>query len=255
LHHIFRENGRTLIVALDHATVYGAMGGLEKPGELIRQLRRGGTDAILTSYGIGKQFAEQIGGMGLIVRVDGGQTDLAQERGPLHLLYQAEDALRLGADAVGAMGMPGSRFESQTLPYLSALVGQCAPWNLPVLAEMLPGGFEDPARMWTPDNIRAACRIGAEMGVDLVKTAYTGDVESFAKIVEQVYVPLVILGGKSGDPRDLLESIHGAMQAGASGVACGRNIFQCEQPARIVTAVAAIIHEGATVDAALAMLK
>ena len=92
--------------------------------------------------------------------------------------------------------------------------------------------------------------------MDLIKTTYSGDVDSFAKVVEQVYVPIVVLGGtKSGDPRDLLEPIHGAMQAGASGVACGRNIFLHEDPAKMVQAVAAIIHNGATVDAALELLN
>lgn len=256
LNHIFRENGKTLIVALDHAALLGAMSGLEKPGEVIRKLRSGGADAILTSFGVSKKFVQQIGDMGLILRVDGGVSALAAEQGPLHLLYQVQDALRLGADAVGTMGMPGSRFEAQTLPYLSELISQCAEWNMPVLAEMLPGGFEDPEKFWTPRNVADACRIGAELGADLIKTTYTGDVDSFAKIVEQVYVPVIVLGGtKSDDPRDLLERIHGAMQGGASGVACGRNIYQYEDPSKMVQAIAAIIHDGATVDAALELLK
>ncbi len=255
MNHIFRDNGKTLIVAMDHASLFGAMDGLEKPGEVIRQVRSGGADAILTTFGISKQFAEEIGGMGLILRVDGGLSALARERGPLHLIYRVQDALRLGADAVGAMGMPGSRFESQMLPYLSELIGRCTEWNMPVMAEMLPAGFENPKEMWTPENIANACRIGAELGVDFIKTAYSGDVDSFARIVEQVYVPVVVLGGsKSGDPRDLLEQIQGAMQAGACGVACGRNIYQYEDPARMVQAVAAIVHDNATVDAALERL-
>ena len=256
LNHIFRENGRTLIVAMDHAGVFGTMNGLEKPGEVIRKVRSGGTDAILTTYGVSKQFVKEIGDMGLVLRVDGGYSALAAERGPLHLIYRVQDALRLGADAVGTMGMPGSRFEAQMLPYLSELIGQCAKWNMPVMAEMLPGGFENPKEFWTPENITNACRIGAELGVDFIKTTYTGDVESFARVVEQVYVPIVVLGGtKSEDPHDLLEQIHGAMQAGACGVACGRNIYQAKDPARMVQAIAAIIHDGATVDSALDLLK
>jgi len=256
MNQIFRENGKTLIVAMDHAALFGMMGGLERPGEVIRQVRSGGADAILTTYGVSKQFVEEIGDMGLVLRVDGGLSALAKERGPLHLVYQVQDALRLGADAVGAMGMPGSRFESQMLPYLSELIGQCEEWNMPVMAEMLPGGFENPAELWTPENIGHACRIGAELGVDFIKTAYSGDVDSFRSIVEQVYVPIVVLGGsKSGEPRELLENVHGAMQAGASGVACGRNIYQYEEPEKMVRAVAAIIHSDAAVDDALDLLK
>ena len=256
LNHIFRDNGKTLIVAMDHAALFGLMDGLENPGEVIRKVRSGGADAILTSFGVSKQFVEEIGDMGLILRVDGGISSLGKERGPLHLVYQVQDALRLGADAVGTMGMPGSQFESQMMPYLSQLISQCTEWNMPVMAEMLPGGFENPKELWTPAYVADACRIGAELGVDFIKTTYSGDVESFARIVEQIYVPIVVLGGtKSDDPRDLLVQIHGAMQAGACGAACGRNIYQYHDPAKMVQAVAAIIHDGATVDAALELLS
>ena len=253
---IFREDGRVLIVAMDHAAALGNIEGLEKPGEIIRQVRAGGADAILTTYGVCKQFAEEIGGMGIVLRVDGGVSLLVKERGPMQLTYDVYDALRIGADAVGCMGMPGSRFEAVMLPYLSELVRQCAEWNMPVMAEMLPSGFENPSEWWTPENVGHACRIGAELGVDFIKTAYTGDVESFRKVVEQVYVPIVVLGGAmSKAPRDLLNDVHGAMQAGASGVAMGRNIYRYSEPDRMTAAIAAVIHEGATVDGALEYLK
>jgi len=255
-HHIFRQDGKALIFAMDHAGAFGIMEGLERPGEVIRKVRAGGADAILTTYGVCTRFAEDIGGMGVILRVDGGSTLLAGERGPMQLVYDVYDALRIGADAVGTMGMPGSRFETATLPYLAELVGQCAEWNVPVMAEMLPAGFENPGAWWTPENIGHACRIGAELGVDFIKTAYTGDVESFRRVVEQVYVPIVVLGGtKSPHPRALLEGVYGAMQAGASGVAVGRNICQYSEPDKMTAAIAAIIHEGAMVDGALVYLK
>ena len=254
--HIFREDGKVLIVAMDHPSTFGMMEGVEKPGQVIRQVRAGGADGMLTTYGIVTRFAEEIGNMGILLRVDGGGTMLAQERGPMQLIYDVYDALRVGADAVCCMGMPGSTYESVTLPYLSDLISQCAEWNVPVMAEMLPGGFENPAEMWTPENIGHACRIGAELGVDFIKTTYSGDVESFRAICEQVYVPIVVLGGsKSKDPRDLLNGIHESMQAGASGVAVGRNIWRYPEPDKMTAAIAAIIHEDATVDAALEVLK
>jgi DhnA family fructose-bisphosphate aldolase class Ia len=92
--------------------------------------------------------------------------------------------------------------------------------------------------------------------VDFIKTNYTGDVASFRRVVEQVYVPIVVLGGsKSKEPRDLLNNIYEAMQAGASGVAVGRNIYQYAKPDQITAAIAAIVHQNATVDAAMEYLK
>ena len=254
--HIFREDGKVLIVAMDHPGAFGMMEGAEKPGEVIRKIRAGGADAILTTYGVVRQFIGELGDLGIILRVDGGTTALAEERGPTQLLYSVTDALRLGVDAVCCMGMPGSVYEAETLPFLAELVAQCEEWSVPVMAEALPGGFENPAEMWTPENIGNACRIGAEYGADFIKTAYTGDVESFRSIVDQVYVPIVVLGGrKSKDPRDLLNGIKEAMQAGGSGVAVGRNVWRHPEPDKMTAAIAAIVHDGATVDAALEYVK
>ncbi|HHN93131.1 MAG TPA: aldolase [Anaerolineae bacterium] len=247
-HHIFRPDGRTVILALDHAGMFGMAAGLDAPGEVIRQARRGGADAILTTYGTAARFADEIGDLGLILRMDGGVSSLAQERRPLRLLYSVADALRLGADGVACMGWPGSRFEGETLPYLARLAARCAAWNVPLLAEMLPGGFESPGEQWTPENIGHACRIGAEMGADFIKTAYTGDRESFRRIVERVPVPLVVLGGGAAtDTRAFLTAIHDALAAGAAGVAVGRNIYRHPSPERMTAAIVALVHGGATV--------
>ena len=123
-HHIFREDGKALIIAMDHAVVFGNIAGLERPGEVIRQVRAGGADAILTTYGVCARFVKEIGGMGIILRVDGGTSLLAEKHGPMQLVYDVYDALRIGADAVGCMGLPGSQFEAVTLPYLSNLTTQ-----------------------------------------------------------------------------------------------------------------------------------
>jgi len=248
---IFRSDGRTLIVAMDHAGAMGPVPGLEDPGRVIEQVLAGGADVIMTTYGVATRFTEAIGGAGLILRVDGGTSMLPEERGSMSLIYDAIDALRVGADGVVCMGFPGSEFESETLPYLAGLVSQCREWALPVLAEMLPGGFENPAKWWTAENIAFACRLGAEMGVDFVKTRYTGDVESFRRVVEATYVPIVVLGGgKTKTVEDLLGTVYDAMQAGAKGVAIGRNIYQYPEPQKMTAALAAIIHDGATPEAA-----
>jgi len=127
---------------------------------------------------------------------------------------------------------------------------------MPVMAEMLPAGFENPKEWWTPQNIGSACRIGAEMGVDFIKTTFSGDLESFKSIISQLYVPVVVLGGgKIGDPKDLLNNIYASMQAGANGVAVGRNIYQYKDPEKITAAIAAIVHDGATVDDAMKCMK
>jgi DhnA family fructose-bisphosphate aldolase class Ia len=252
---IFGTDDRTLIVAFDHPITFGLMEGAERPGELIESLRLAGADAILTNYGIVTHFMEEIGDMGILLRVDGAATDMPEERGPMQLIFDVQDALRVGADAICSMGFPGSRFEREALPYLAGLVSECAEWNVPLMGEMLPAGFEAPDDWWTAERIGDACRVGAEFGVDFIKTAYTGDVESFRAIVDQLYVPVVVLGGsKSKGPQDILTDVAAAMEAGAAGIAMGRNIWRHESPAKMTAALAAVIHDGATVDRALKLL-
>jgi len=253
---IFRNDGRAVIFAMDHAVNFGLMPGLEKPGEVIAKVQAGGADAILTTLGIVKNFPQQIGDMIIILRLDGGTTKLAQKPAAGSVVYNVYDALRVGAEAVGVMGMPGSQFEDQTLPYLSEIVQQGLEWGVPVMAEMLPGGFENPAQFWTPENIGHACRIGCEMGVDFIKTTYSGDPETWKKITDQIYTPIVVLGGsKAKDEVSLLSDICQSIAMGASGVAVGRNIYQHPHPDKITAAISAVVHENATVDQALEYLR
>ena len=249
---IFRPSGRALIVAMDHGLLDGPCLGLEDPAETITKIAAGGADAVLTSYGIARRFARQLAPLGLILRVDGGATSLGPAGGPPSLFYRIEDALRLGADAIALNGFPGAPHEAASLENIAQAVGLAHPWGLPVMAEMVPGGFDSPPEWRTVDNVALAVRVAAELGADFVKTPYAA---GFERVVQTSYVPVVILGGaKRGNERAMLTDIKTAVDGGASGVAIGRNIFQAVDPAAMTAAVAAILHEGASVDEAAAML-
>lgn len=256
MNRIFSEKGRTVIFAMDHALSFGLMKGIEHPGEVVTKVRAGGADAILTSVGVVKKFSNEIGNMSICLRIDGGSSGLSETRNHSQLVFNVKEALRLGAESVCVMGMPGASYEAENLPYLADVVCQGMEWGMPVMAEMLPGGFEDPGKWWTPENLGHANRIGAEMGVDFLKTAYSGDPESWKNICDQIYQPIVVLGGgKSKEPADLLTQIHEAVTNGASGVAVGRNIYRHPHPDKITAAIVAIVHEDATVEKALEYLK
>lgn len=253
LNRIFRPDGRVLIVALDHGLFDGPCRGLEKPAETIARVVAGGADAVLTSYGIARRFARELSPVGLILRGDGGATTLGRGYGPGALLYGVEEALRLGADALAVSAFPGSDGEQVTLEYLAAAIGAAQPWGLPVMAEMVPGGFDSPPEWRSRDRIALAVRVAAEMGADFVKTPYTA---GFEAVTGTCYVPVVILGGaRRGDEAEMLADIQAAVAAGCAGVAIGRNIFQAEDPAAMTAAVAAIVHGGAPVEQAREMVK
>ncbi len=240
---IFRPDGRTLIVALDHGLIDGPCPGLEDPGATIARIVAGGADAVLTSYGVARRFAQELAPVGLILRLDGGATRLGPGSGPGALFYQVESALRLGADAVAVSAFPGSDKEESSLTMLAHTVEAAHAWGLPVLAEMVPGGFDSPPEMRTTQAIALAARVGAELGADLVKIPYAPD---FQAVTRTCYVPVVILGGaKRGSEAAMLETIQAAVAAGAAGVAIGRNIFQAQDPQAMTRSVAQILHGSA----------
>jgi len=252
LNRIFRPSGRTLIVAMDHGLLDGPCPGLEDPADTISRIAAGGADAVLTSYGIARHYARELAPLGLILRIDGGATSLGKLDGPGSLLFGVEDALRLGADAVALNGFPGSPHEMASLEHLASAIRQAHPWGMAVMAEMVPGGFDSPPEWRTPDRLALSVRVAAELGADFVKTPYAA---GFAAVTGTCYVPLVILGGaRRGNERGMLADIKAAVDAGAVGVAIGRNIFQADNPAAMTAAVSAIVHQDATVDQAMAIL-
>ncbi|MGC9397613.1 MAG: class I fructose-bisphosphate aldolase [Anaerolineae bacterium] len=253
LNRILRADGKALIVALDHGLLDGPCKGLERPGETITQIVAGGADAVLTSYGIARRFAKELARVGLILRIDGNGTRLGSGEAGSALLLNIESALRLGADAVAVNAFPGAAEELRSLQNLAAAVEAAHPWGLAVLGEMVPGGFDSDPSWRTLENIALSTRIGAEMGADLIKTPYA---PGFERVVETTYTPVVILGGaKRGNERAMLTDIKAAVDAGGAGVAIGRNIFQCAAPRAMTAAVAAILHNSATVDEALSILE
>lgn len=255
LRRIFREDGRAVIVAMDHGAFFGVQKGFECPAEPIRQVIAGGADAIMATVGLAQTFAKELAPAGLILRVDGGVSRLGTRTWRGKLIYGAETALRLGADGVAAMGFPGAEREDENLKCLAELIDQCAQWGLPVMAEMLPRGFEGGEDARAAETIRFALRLGCELGVDLIKTQYTGDVNSFRTATESCFAPVVVLGGaKMENDADVLRTVREAMDAGGRGVAMGRNIWGHKTPQKMTAAVAAIVHDDASVEHALEML-
>ena len=246
LRRIFSTDDKTIIVAMDHGNYLDRpMAGVSDPGRVIRETLAAGADAILTTFGTALRCSDALGRGGLILSVtdDVPVADVAVER-----------ALQLGADALKAILYPftGNR---QNQANCERLGMECARWGLPFLVETVPGTFAAGPEMRTPEKIAAGARIGAECGADFIKTFYTGSSDSFRVVLENATLPVVVLGGeRATEARDVLTQIHQAMQAGASGVAVGRNIWGHESPAKMTAAIAAIVHGNAGVDEAMRLL-
>ena len=104
--------------------------------------------------------------------------------------------------------------------------------------------------------VKHAARVASEFGADLIKVSYTGTPESFREVVEGSMAPVVIAGGEKKDTDEgFLEMVRGAMDAGGAGVSIGRNVFQHEDPSRMIAAISTIVFEDKPLDRALQVLR
>ena len=252
LDRIFAADGRAVIIALDHGLIDGPCSGFERPGDTIAAVVAGGPDAILTSYGIAARFSAELEGVGLILRSDGSESNLGTpSTGSVGQFFGVEDALRVGADALAVTALPGSPAEAATLRNLAHTISEAHRSDLPVMAEMVPGGFDAPPELRGADAVAFAARLGAELGADFIKAPYC---EDFSRVTSSTFAPVVILGGSKGSEAATLDNIRDAVDAGAAGVAMGRNVFQSENPTAMARAVAAVVHDGASGEDAFAIL-
>lgn len=251
---------QAVVIAMDHARTLGVVPGLEDPGRTLDAMLAGGADGIMTSYGVIKRYRDKlIGRVPTFLRLDGGPSNTREDwlrYTEWHLLHTVEDARRLGVDGVCIMGFLGGAVEMTTYQIIARVVGDCAADRLPVMVEALPSLDADRARIPEPTGaaaMAAASRIAFELGADIVKTYYTGSPETFRSVTSVCPVPCLIAGGVRMDTLEAaLDVVHGAMAAGAKGVVFGRNIWQHKEPARVVRAMRAIVHQGASVANALA---
>jgi len=97
--------------------------------------------------------------------------------------------------------------------------------------------------------VKHAARVAAELGVDIVKTNYTGSIETFREVTEGCGAPVVIAGGPKSDSfKDVLQIIADSIEAGGVGVAMGRNVWQSKNPVITVKAIARIVHDNWSVE-------
>jgi len=252
LQRIFRDDGRTVIIPMDHGVTMGPVTGLGNMQQTVDSLAKGGVDGIVVHKGIAANIDTRR--LGLIVHLN-GSTELSPDPNRKLQVCTVDEAVALGADGVSIHINIGAVTEGEMLTDLGRTAAECADYGIPLLAMMYPRG---PNIKSSHDVavVKHASRIGAELGADIVKTNYTGSVETFREVVQGCPVPVVIAGGpRAHTEEEVLRMVHGSVQAGGVGVSLGRNVFQHPNPEAMARAVVAIVHKGVTVEDALKELR
>ena len=248
---IDRKSKRTIIIPMDHGMTLGTIKGLENLAEMVDKVASGGANAVLMHSGM-VTAGHRKGGqdIGLIIHLSGATT-LAPDPNRKVLVCSVERALKMGADGVSIHINIGADEEPEMLQDAREVVEASREWGIPLLAMMYPRGRKITNEN-DPEVVNIAVRVGAELGADIVKTNYTGDIDSFKYIVKGVKVPVIIAGGPKMDTvLELLKLVQDSIEAGAAGVAFGRNVFQADDPTILVKAIARIVHENYTVEEVL----
>jgi predicted phospho-2-dehydro-3-deoxyheptonate aldolase len=248
------HNGKAVIIPMDHGTTVGPIEGLQSMRSTVANIDAGGASAIVLHKGIIRSLTEPPA-CGIIMHLS-ASTQLARDPNRKVLVGTVEEALRIGADAVSVhVNIGGCETETDMLSDLGKVAEGCDRWQMPLMAMMYPRG-DNVDKVSHEESIAMVARIGAELGADIIKTVYTGNIESFENIVRSCPVPIVIAGGpKCKNDLEVLQMVEDCMEAGAIGVSLGRNAFQHLDPTAMVHALRSIIVEHATAKEALKELE
>ncbi len=229
------ETGRTVMLAIDHGYFQGPTTGLERIDLNIVPLMPQ-ADALMMTRGILRTTVPPSITKPIVMRCSGGPSIL-KELSNEHLAVDIEDAIRMNVSAITLQVFIGGEFESRSVHNMTRLVDMGMKYGIPTMAVTAVG--KDMVR--DAKYFRLACRMCAELGVQIVKTYYVP--EDFETITSSCPVPIVMAGGKKLPELDALTMAYNAVQQGASGVDMGRNIFQSTAPKAMMTAVRKVVHE------------
>ncbi len=251
LSRIFRSDGKTVIIPMDHGVTLGPIAGIENISKVVEKLKRGGADAVLIHKGWARLIDTR--GMSLILHIS-ASTKLGPDPDWKVSVASVEEAIALGADGVSIHVNIGCEREPEMLSLLGVVAESCEDWGMPLLVMAYPRGPKI-ANQHDPELVAHVARVAAELGADVVKTNYTGSVESFKRVVESCPIPVVIAGGpKVSSDREILEMVKNSVDSGGAGVSIGRNIFQHKRPDLMTRAIVGIVHDGMDVEDAMKIL-
>lgn len=251
LNRLFSHASRRLCsVAVDHFIGYGQglPAGLRRIQPTLAAIVAAQPDAVTMHKGLAASAWQPYAGQiplilqSSLVRPD----DAAREQAATPL-----EAVRLGADALAVVAFVRGATEAAYLRAVADTVREAARFELPVICHIYPRDASNKI-IFVPEDIAWAVRCAVEVGADIVKVPYCGDVQAYAEIVNDSPVPVVAAGGPQAESLPAaLAMMADVVRSGARGATIGRNIWGFDQITAAVRAFKAVIHDGQTAAAAL----
>jgi len=263
-------SGRALDVAVDHG-FFGEpsfLTGIEDMASAIDTLVDAAPDAIQLTPGQAPFLQSKKGRdkPALVLRTDCANvygSPLDSHLFSVHFPDAVEQAVRLDAACVVAnlLQLPGHpEIRESCIRSIMALRRDCTAYGMPLMVEPLvmqdngvSGGY-----MVDGDTTKivALVRQARELGADLIKADLCDEVSEYSRVVEAAGdLPLLVRGGGKVDDEELLRRTAAVLDQGARGIVYGRNIIQHRDPGGVTRALMAILHDGASLERALSLIK
>ncbi len=270
LNRFLAADGKCFDVAIDHGFFNepGFLSGIEDMREAVAAVVAANPDAVQLSPGMARHL-QAIPGKekpSLVLRTD--VANIYAKELPAYLFSQIiEDAVAqaVALDAaclcVNLLLLPGEpEVHAACVDNINRLKPEADAAGMPLMIEPLV--MQDNAKaggyMVNGDLalVKTLVRQAVELGADVIKADPTDDVSEYNKVIQAASgIPVLVRGGGKVSDAEILQRTADLMDQGASGIVYGRNVIQHETPAAITAALMAIVHDGATPDAALAMMK
>lgn len=248
LNRLFNKSGKIILTPLDHGVTMGPISGLENIGNKIESLLSSKVDSLVLHKGLIINNYSKLTNRdtGLIMHLS-ASTNISLNPGFKTQVATVDEAIALGCDGVSVHVNIGDKYENQMLKDFASISKECNQKGMPLLAMMYARGNNI-----TKENdviyVKHLARIAEELGADIVKVNYTGDIESFSDVISSCSIPVIIAGGSKIDEFNFLSMVCDAITAGASGISVGRNIFQSKNLELLIKSCIDIVHNGKSLN-------
>jgi class I fructose-bisphosphate aldolase len=241
------RQGKFMFLAYDQGIEHGPTDFNDKnvdPKYIIDIAKQGDFTGLIFQKGIAEKYNKEIkkSGIPLIVKLN-GKTNLVKGDPISAQICTVEEAISLGAVAVGFTLYIGSIHEEEMMEEFVAIQRKAHKKGIPVIAWIYPRGKSLEGKS-DKELIAYAARVGLEVGADIVKihvNVSKKDLEWAIKSAGKAKV--VIAGGSKTTEKGLIKEISEAISSGASGVAIGRNVWQAKNPIQVAEKIKEIIFK------------
>ena len=247
-------NGLGMFLPIDQGLEHGPRDFWDNPDSQdpefqLRLAEQGNFSAIVFQIGLAEKYMGRYAGRVPLVLKLNGKTEIPSDDEALSPVNASvEDAVRLGADAVGYTLYVGSPAQERDFDQFMRVRQDAIKFGMPVIVWSYPRGKAINAKggQLTSYAIEYAARVAQELGADVIKvnlpeydaekaaqtvgpykTATFSEEEAVRRVVAAAgRTPVLVSGGARQDEDDVLAKARLSIRSGCTGLIFGRNVWQ-----------------------------